>query len=121
MAQRLLDAGYNINDVPFGYSTSLSPLHFAIGARQVRMVKFLIDRGAKPQKPDSWATLVSHLLSRAWLRKTMAEEDRDAVPAKIIDIMYILLKAGWNINAPVDHLGKTVLHQAANFATGAHK
>lgn len=51
----------------------------------------------------------------------MAEEDRDVIPAKIIDIMYILLKAGWNINGPVDHLGKTVLHQAANFATGAHK
>lgn len=121
MAQRLLDAGYNINDIPFGYSTPLSPLHFAIGARQPGMVQFLVDRGAKSQEPDTWATLAGQLLSRAWLVKTMAGEDRDAVPVKILEIMQILLKAGWNLNKAIDKSGKTVLHQAVGFWTGAYK
>jgi hypothetical protein len=59
MAQRLIAAGFNVNEVPYGYSTSLTPLKFAIGARQVAMVEFLIANGAKPLEPDSWSTLAS--------------------------------------------------------------
>jgi tetratricopeptide (TPR) repeat protein len=38
MARRLLSSDFDVNEVPHGYSTSLTPLKFAIGARQVDMV-----------------------------------------------------------------------------------
>ncbi|KAF1839648.1 ankyrin [Decorospora gaudefroyi] len=121
MARRLLDANFNINEVPFGYSTSLTPLNFAIGARQVAMVDFLTANGAKPSEPDTWSTLAGQLMSRSWLLKTMSESERDVVPNRIIAIMDILLRHGWDINAPMATSGSTVLHQAVNFWTGAYK
>ena len=53
MARRLLGSSLNINEVSYRYTTSLTPLKFAIGARQVDMVEFLIANGAKPSEPDS--------------------------------------------------------------------
>lgn len=41
MARSLINSNSNINEVPFGYRTSLTPLKFAIGARKVDMVEFL--------------------------------------------------------------------------------
>lgn len=35
--------------------------------------------------------------------------------------MQILLKAGWNLNEAIDKSGKTVLHQAVGFWTGAYR
>jgi tetratricopeptide (TPR) repeat protein len=121
MARRLLDANFDVNVVPFGYTTSLTPLHFAIGARQVAMVDFLITNGARPSETDTWCSLASQLLSRSWLMKTMSEADRDSTPARILGIMEILQRNGWNINAPIDSTGKTILHQAVNFYTGRYK
>lgn len=46
MARRLLGSSFNIDEVLFGYSTILTPLEFAIGARQVDMVEVLIANGA---------------------------------------------------------------------------
>jgi hypothetical protein len=122
MARRLLDAGFNINEIPFGYTSSLTPLHFAIGARQVEMVDFLITHGAGPAaEGETWATLAGQLLSRSWLVKTMADAERDVVPNRILAIMGILIKAGWNVNDAIDATGKTVLHQAVGFWTGAYR
>ncbi|KAH8731506.1 hypothetical protein GQ44DRAFT_585056, partial [Phaeosphaeriaceae sp. PMI808] len=120
MAKRLLRSDFNINEVPFGYSTYLTPLHFAIGARQVNMVDFLIANGARPSKPDSWSSLAGQLMSRSWLIKTMSEAEKDAVPDRIIEIQSILLKHGWDLNVPIDASGKTVLHQAVSFWTGSY-
>lgn len=121
MAQRLLGSNFNINEVPFGYTTSLTPLKFAIGARQVDMVEFLISNGAKPSEPDSWSTLAGQLMNRSWLMKTMSETEKEHVPNQIIAIFGILLKHGWDVNAPFEKSGGTVLHQAVAFWTGSFK
>ncbi|KAG8525527.1 uncharacterized protein KY384_009171 [Bacidia gigantensis] len=120
MARRLLSSKFNINEVPYGYSTSLTPLKFAIGARQVEMVAFLIENGAKPSDPDSWSTLAGQLMNRSWLMKTMSEAKKEFVPHQITAILQILLKQGWNVNAPFETSGATVLHQAVGFWTGSY-
>jgi hypothetical protein len=120
MARRLVEAGFNVNEVPFGYSTTLTPLNFAVGARQVAMVDFLTANGAKPAEPDTWSTLAAQLMSRSWLVKTMSESEKDLVPDRIVAIMNALLRHGWLINAPIATSGNTVLHQAVAFWTGAY-
>jgi tetratricopeptide (TPR) repeat protein len=121
MARRLLDSSFNINEVPYGYTKSLTPLKFAIGARQVDMVEFLIACGAKPSAPDSWSTLAGQLMNRSWLMKTMSESEKEDVPNRIIAILRILLKHRWDVNSPFETSGRTVLHQAVTFWTGAYR
>jgi tetratricopeptide (TPR) repeat protein len=121
MARRLLSSSFNINEVPYGYTTSLTPLKFAIGARQVDMVEFLIANGAKPSEPDSWSTLAGQLMNRSWLMKTMSDAEKEYVPNRIIVIFRILLKHGWDVNAPFETSGGTVLHQAVAFWTGSYR
>jgi ankyrin repeat protein len=121
MARRLLSSGYNVNEVPYGYTTNLSPLKLAIGARQVDMIEFLIANGAKPSEPDSWTTLAGHLMNRSWLQKTMSEVEKHHVPNMIMAIFRILLKQGWDVNAPFEASGRTVLHQAVTFWTGDYR
>ncbi|KAF2471049.1 uncharacterized protein BDR25DRAFT_393633 [Lindgomyces ingoldianus] len=120
MAQCLLGSGYNINEIPYGYTTSLHPLKFAIGARQVDMVEFLIAKGAKPTEPDSWSTLAGQLMNRSWLMKTMSEAEKEYVPTQIIAILRTLLRHGWNVNEPFETSGGTVFHQAVTFWTGSY-
>jgi hypothetical protein len=69
MARALIQAGFSVNEVPFGYSTTLKLLNFDIGARQVVMVALLTANGAVPADPDTWSTLAGQLLSRSWLMK----------------------------------------------------
>ena len=121
MARRLLSSNFNINEVPYEYSTRLTLLKFAIGARQVDMVKFLIANGAKPFEPDSGSTLAGQLMNRSWLMKTMSEAEKEYVPNQIIAIFKILLKHEWNVNAPFETSGGTVLHQAVTFWTGSYR
>ncbi|KAH8669667.1 hypothetical protein BGZ60DRAFT_469873 [Tricladium varicosporioides] len=122
MAQHLLSSSFNINEVPFGYSASiLTPLKFAIGARQVDMVGFLISNGARPTEPDTWSTLAGQLMNRSWLMKTMSETEKEYVPSKIIAILKILLRYGWDVNTPFETSGRTVLHQAVAFWTGSYR
>ena len=121
MANRLLNSEYNINEVPYGYTTKLTPLKLAIGARQVEMVEFLIANGAKPLAPDSWSTLAEQLMNRSWLQKTMSEAEKEYVPARIIAIFRILLRYGWDLNTPYKTSGQTVLHQAVSFWTGDYR
>ena len=121
MARALIQAGFGVNEVPFGYSTTLTPLNFAIGARQVIMVDLLTMNGAVPASPDTWSTLAGQLMSRSWLMKTMSEAEKHLVPKRITEIMDILLHRGWDINAPITASGRTVLHQAVCFWTGAYK
>ena len=121
MAQRLLGSNFKINEVPYGYTTSLTPLKFAIGARQVEMVEFLIGQGARPSGLDSWSTLAGQLMNRSWLMKTLSEAEKEYVPDRIIAIMKILLKHGWDVNAPFETSGRTVLHQAVTFWTGSYR
>ena len=119
MARSLLDAGFNVNEVPHGYSSQLTPLKFAIGAREVGMVQFLISNGAKPSEPDSWSTLADQLMNRSWLMKTVSEADKEFVPSRIIAILKILLTNGWDVNGKLN--GGTVLHQAVSFWTGSYQ
>ncbi|KAF2815680.1 uncharacterized protein BDZ99DRAFT_376297 [Mytilinidion resinicola] len=121
MARRLLGSSFNINEAPYGYSTSLTPLKFAVGARQVDMVEFLIANGAKPSEPDSWSTLAEQLMNRSWLKKTMSETEKEHAPNRIVAILSILLKHGWDVNAPFGTSGATVLHQAVTFWTGSYR
>ena len=121
MAQRLLASRFNINEAPYGYSTKITPLNFAIGARRAEMVEFLIEHGAKPSEPDSWSTLAGQLMNRKWLAKTMSEAEKEYVPARITAIMRILLKHGWDVNAPFEASGGTVLHQAVTFEMGSYR
>lgn len=121
MARRLLGSNFTINEVPYGYTTSLTPLKFAVGARQVDMVEFLIAHGAKPSEPDSWSTLAGQLMNRSWLMKTMSEAEKEHVPNRIIAILRILLEHGWDVNAPFETSGATVLHQAVTFWTGSYR
>ncbi|KAI9689595.1 MAG: hypothetical protein M1822_010247 [Bathelium mastoideum] len=121
MACRLLGSSYSINEVPYGYTTSLTPLKFAIGARQVYMVEFLIANGAKPSAPDSWSTLAAQLMNRSWLMKTMSETEKDYISSRMIAILKILLNNGWDVNAPFEISGRTVLHQAVTFWTGSYR
>jgi hypothetical protein len=120
MARRLLSASFNINDVPYGYTTSLSPLKMAVGARQANMVEFLILNGAKPTDPDTWSTLAGQLMSRSWLVKTLIETEKEFVPNQIVAILSILLKHGWDVNEPFESSGNTILHQAVAFWTGSY-
>lgn len=121
MARALIQAGFSVNEVPFGYSTTLTPLNFAVGARQVAMVDLLTANGAVPAEPDTWSTLAGQLMSRSWLIKTTSDADKHLVPSQIIAVMDILLNRGWDINAPMTTSGGTVLHQAVSFWTGAYK
>jgi hypothetical protein len=121
MARRLLASNFNINEAPFGYTVSLTPLKFAIGARQVDIVEFLTANAARPSQPDSWSTLAGQLMNRSWLRKTMSEAEKEHVPNRMIEILRILLKHGWDINAPFETSGETVLHQAVTFWTGSYR
>ncbi|KAF3034733.1 hypothetical protein E8E11_003290 [Didymella keratinophila] len=121
MARRLIATNYNVNEVPFGYSTSLTPLHFALGSRQVEMVRFLITNGAVPVEPDTWSTLASQLMTRSWLLKTLSDSERDGVANRIIACLEVLLKAGWQINVPYGAAKTTTLHQAVAFWTGSYK
>jgi tetratricopeptide (TPR) repeat protein len=121
MARGLLASNFNINEVPFGYTTSLTPLKFAIGARQVDMVEFLIGNGARPSEPDSWSTLAGQLMNRSWLMKTMSEAEKEYVPKRITAILGVLLRHGWDVNMPFEPSGKTVLHQAVTFWTGSYR
>ncbi|PVH97451.1 hypothetical protein DM02DRAFT_730542 [Periconia macrospinosa] len=121
MARRLLAANFSVNEVPYGYTTALPPLKVAIGARQVEMVDFLIAHGARPSDPDTWSTLASQLLSRSWLLKTMFEDERDMAPGRILSVMNILIKHGWDVNVPYESSGATMLHQAVNFWTGSYR
>ncbi|CAO2649710.1 Nn.00g010020.m01.CDS01 [Neocucurbitaria sp. VM-36] len=120
MARHLLGSNFNINEVPYGYSTSLTPLKFAIGARRVDMVEFLIANGARPVEPDSWSTLAGQLMSRSWLTKTMSEAERESIPSRIIAVFGILLRHGWDLSVPFETSGRTVLHQAVTFWTGSY-
>ena len=120
MARCLLGSSFNVNEVPYGYTTSLTPLKFAIGARQVDLVEFLIANGAKPSEPDSWSTLAGQLMNRSWLKKTMSEAEKEYVPNQIIAILKTLLKHGWDVNAPFEPTGRRVLHQAVGFWTGSY-
>jgi tetratricopeptide (TPR) repeat protein len=119
IAQRLLISGFNINEVPFGYSTRHTPIKFAIGARQVDMVRFLVANGAKPSKPDSWSTMASQLMNHSWLKMTMSDPEQQYLPSRIVAILNILVKQGWNVNEPFEVSGNTVLHQAVTFWTGS--
>lgn len=121
MTRRLLGSGFNINEAPYGYTTSLTPLKFAIGARQVGMVEFLISNGARPSEPDSWSTLAGQLMNRSWLKKTTSEAEKEHVPYRIIAILRILLKHGWDVNTPFETSGGTVLHQAVTFWTDSYR
>ncbi|KAF3040119.1 hypothetical protein E8E12_008084 [Didymella heteroderae] len=121
MARCLIATNFNINEVPFGYSTSLTPLHFALGARQVEMIRFLINNGARPVEPDTWSTLASQLMTRSWLLKTLSDSERDGIANRIIACLELLLNAGWQINMPYGTAKTTVLHQAVAFWTGSYK
>lgn len=121
MAQRLLVSSFNVNEIPFGYSTNLTPLRFAIGARQVDMVEFLITNGARPSGVESWSSLAGQLMNRSWLMKTMSETEREYIPGQMIAILKVLLKQGWNVNVPFDAAGVTILHQAVGFWTGSYR
>ncbi|KAL8860925.1 MAG: hypothetical protein Q9178_002680 [Gyalolechia marmorata] len=121
MARRLLASSFNVNEVPFGYSTNLTPLRFAIGARQVDMVDFLITNGARPSGVESWSSLAGQLMNRSWLMKTLSETERECVPGQMIAILKVLLKQGWNVNVPFDAAGVTILHQAVAFWTGSYR
>jgi ankyrin repeat protein len=118
MARRLKDANFGVNVVPYGYKISLSPLKIAVGARQVEIVRLLILQGAKPIEPDSWATLAGLVMNRSWSTKTLSEADRDSTPGRMMQILEMLLKAGWNLNEPYETSGMTVPHQAVTFYTG---
>ncbi|KAI9710423.1 MAG: hypothetical protein M1812_007459 [Candelaria pacifica] len=121
IAQQLLGSGFNVNEAPFGYSTSLTPLKFAIGARQVDMVDFLITNGAKPSEPDSWSTLASQLMNGSWLKKTLSEAEKEHVSERIIAILGTLIKSGWDLNMPFETSGRTLLHQAVTLWMGSFK
>ncbi|KAF2125856.1 ankyrin [Dothidotthia symphoricarpi CBS 119687] len=121
MARRLLGASFNVNDVPYGYSTRLSPLKIAVGARQTNMVEFLIANGAKPSEPDSWSTLAGQLMSRSWLQKTLSDAEKEFAPNRIVAVLNILMRHGWDVNAPFESSGATVLHQAVTFWMGDYR
>lgn len=117
MAQRLVESKFNVNEMPWGYSTIYTPLKFAVGARQVAMVNFLISKGAAPTVPESWATLAGQLMNRSWLQKTLSEIDKKHAPEKMIAILRMLLNYGLDVNAPIDASGGRLLHQAVTFGS----
>ena len=121
ITRRLLGSSFNIHEVPYEYSTGLTPLKFAIGARQVDMVRYLIENGAKPIEPDSWSILAGQLMNRSWLMKTMSDTDKESVPSQIMAIWEILLKHRWDVNEPFGTSGGTVLYQAVTFWTGSYQ
>ncbi|KAF2848061.1 hypothetical protein T440DRAFT_481142 [Plenodomus tracheiphilus IPT5] len=121
IARLLIDAKFDVNEVPFGYSSSLTPLHFAIGAHQVDIVALLLLKGASPCEGECWTTLAKQLLSRAWLVKTTSEADRGDISTRILAIFTLLLKYGWDVNEPLGPNHDTMLHQAVGFWTGSYK
>jgi hypothetical protein len=125
MARRLLNAGFEINEIPELSTSRLTPLKFAIGTRQVEMVELLVAHGAKPTEPDTWSTLIGQLMDRSWVTSTMSVAEREDLyeaPNNMIAIIHIWLKHGWNVNTPCDaSSGRTVLHQAVAFESGFYK
>lgn len=122
MAQRLIASNYSVNEAPFGYSTTLTPLTFAIGARRMQMTELLIENGARPVQPESWATLAGQLLNKSWLSKTPSEAGKQPLATQVVAIFKILLRHGWAVNDVIDdRTRRTVLHQAVIFHTGSHQ
>lgn len=121
MARHLPGFSYNINEIPLGYTTSLTHSKLAIGAQRVNMVEFLIANGAKSSEPDSWSTLAGQLTNQSWLMNTISEAEKEFVPSRMVAILRILLKHGWDLNAPFETSGRAVHHQAYNFWTGSYK
>ncbi|KAI9743720.1 MAG: hypothetical protein M1835_002888, partial [Candelina submexicana] len=119
MARHLLDSEFRINETPFGYAASLTPLKFAIGARQVDMVELRVASGAKPSELVSWSTLAGLLMNCSLFTKTLSEPEKEDVPDRIISILRILLKHRLDVNTPFETSGKTVLHQAVTFWMGS--
>lgn len=121
MARHLLAADFSVNEVPFCYSTVLTPLKSAVGAPQVEMVESLIAYCAKPFDPETWSTMAGQMMNRSWLEKTMSDSERECASSRMIAILRILLKHGWHTNVPIDVTGRTILHQALGFSTGSFK
>lgn len=51
----------------------------------------------------------------------MSEAEKEYVPNRIIATLRILLKHGWDVNAPFETSGGTVLHQAVTFWMGSYR
>lgn len=51
----------------------------------------------------------------------MSEAEKEYIPNRMIAILMILLKHGWDVNAPFETSGETVLHQAVTFWTGSYR
>lgn len=120
MARRLIEAGYRVNEVPYGYTSCLSPLKFAVGARQAAMVDLLLAHGARPTQNETWSGIAGQLLNRSWLMKTLSVTDLDQASESMVAVLRSLLKHGWAVNAPIDTSGRTILHQAVSFWTGSY-
>lgn len=53
--------------------------------------------------------------------KTVPEAEKEYVPNRIVTILRILLKHGWEVNALFETSGGMVLHQAVTFWTGSYR
>lgn len=53
--------------------------------------------------------------------KTMSEAEQEDALSQITAIIKILLKHGWDVNAPFETSGATILHQAVTFWTGLYR
>lgn len=77
MARRLLAANFDVNKVPELSTTNLTPLNFALGARQVAMVPLLAANGAEQIELYTWPILAGQLMNRSRLKNTTSVAERE--------------------------------------------
>lgn len=71
MMAHLIDLGYDVNatDEPRGHRAIGTPLHYALSAKSLAKVKFLLQRGADPNKPVGLAGSAFNLAERTGMDK----------------------------------------------------
>lgn len=106
------------NETLYGYTRSLTPLNLPLARSTSGYGRISDCRRRQAVRARFKVDLAEQLINRSCLMKTMSEAEKQYVPSRMIAILKILLKHGWDVNAPFEMSGRTVFHQPVTFGTG---
>lgn len=109
----------NINDsckISNAYGSKATPLLFAIVSRSTSMIRLLVDNGATITPTESKKLNSSdfrYFAPAPLARKWWLDLSGPMEPGDCIEILRTFVALGWDVNSPVDTIGRTMLHLAA--------